>query len=67
LAKGADEGKGFMHEARVDRSVFDDVNEGRANATGTYVVMDTGAGFLSMRGWGPRLRAWSHEHWIGDD
>jgi len=29
-----------MHEARVDCSIFNDVNEGRANATGTCVVTD---------------------------
>jgi hypothetical protein len=35
-----DEGKGFMHKARVDCTLYNDVNQGRANATGTCVVMD---------------------------
>ena len=35
-----DEGKGFMHKARVDCALFNDVNKGRANANGTCVVTD---------------------------
>jgi len=35
-----DKGKGFMHKARVDCTIFNDVNKGRANANGTCVVMD---------------------------
>lgn len=35
-----DEGRGFMHKARVDCTLYNDVNKGRANATGTCVVMD---------------------------
>ncbi len=34
------EGKGFMHKARVDCTLYNDVNQGRANAVGTCVVMD---------------------------
>jgi hypothetical protein len=34
------EGKGFMHKARVDCTLFNDVNKGHANATGTCVVTD---------------------------
>jgi hypothetical protein len=34
------EGKGFMHKARVDCTLFNDVNKGRANANGTCVVTD---------------------------
>ncbi len=34
------EGKGFMHKARVDCTLFNDVNKGRANAIGTCVVTD---------------------------
>ena len=35
-----DEGKGFMHKSRVDCTLYNDVNQGRANARGTCVVMD---------------------------
>jgi hypothetical protein len=35
-----DKGKGFMHKARVDCTIFNDVHKGRANANGTCVVMD---------------------------
>jgi hypothetical protein len=35
-----DEGKGFMHKSRVDCTLYNDVNKGRANATGTCVVTD---------------------------
>jgi hypothetical protein len=35
-----DAGKGFMHKARVDCTLFNDVNQGRANANGTCVVTD---------------------------
>jgi hypothetical protein len=35
------EGKGFMHKARVDCTLFNDVNKGRANANGTCAVTDT--------------------------
>jgi len=34
------EGKGFMHKARVDCTLFNDVNKGHASANGTCVVMD---------------------------
>jgi hypothetical protein len=34
------EGKGFMHRARVDCTLFNDVNKGRANANGTCVVTE---------------------------
>jgi hypothetical protein len=34
------EGKGFMHKARVDCTLYNDVNKGRANATGTCMVTD---------------------------
>src|ERR1700733_3153864 len=34
------EGKGFMHKARVDCSLFNDVNKGHAKANGTCVVTD---------------------------
>jgi hypothetical protein len=34
------DGKGFMHKARVDCTLFNDVNKGHANATGTCVVTD---------------------------
>jgi hypothetical protein len=33
-------GKGFMHKARVDCPLMNDVNQGRANAKGTCVVTD---------------------------
>ncbi len=35
-----DDGKGFMHKARVDCTLFNDVDHGRANANGTCVVTD---------------------------
>ena len=35
-----DAGKGFMHKARVDCALMNDVNQGRANAQGTCVIMD---------------------------
>jgi len=35
-----DKGKGFMHKARVDCTILNDVNKGRANAKGTCVVTD---------------------------
>jgi hypothetical protein len=34
------EGKGFMHKARVDCTLFNDVNKGHATANGTCVVTD---------------------------
>jgi hypothetical protein len=34
------EGKGFMHKARVGCTLYDDVNKGHATATGTCVVTD---------------------------
>ena len=34
------EGKGFMRKARVDCTLYNDVNQGRANAIGTCVVTD---------------------------
>ena len=34
------EGKGFIHKARVDCTILNDVNKGRARATGTCVVTD---------------------------
>jgi hypothetical protein len=34
------DGKGFMHKARVDCTLYNDVNKGHANATGTCVVTD---------------------------
>jgi hypothetical protein len=34
------EGKGFMHKARVDCTLFNDVNKGHASANGTCVVTD---------------------------
>ena len=35
-----DTGTGFMHKARVDCALMNDVNQGRANANGTCVIMD---------------------------
>ena len=35
-----DEGKGVMHKSRVDCTLLNDVNQGRADATGTCVVTD---------------------------
>lgn len=35
-----DKGKGFMHKARVDCTILNDVHTGRANANGTCVVTD---------------------------
>jgi hypothetical protein len=35
-----DEGKSFMHKARVDCTLFNDVNKGHASANGTCVVTD---------------------------
>lgn len=35
-----DAGAGFMHKARVDCTLFNDVNKGRAHANGTCVVTD---------------------------
>ena len=35
-----DAGKGFLHKARVDCTLFNDVNQGRANANGSCVVTD---------------------------
>ena len=35
-----DKGKGFMHKSRVDCTILNDVNKGRANANGTCVVTD---------------------------
>jgi hypothetical protein len=34
------EGKGFLHKARSDCSLFNDVNKGHASANGTCVVTD---------------------------
>ncbi|MGA7949947.1 MAG: hypothetical protein WCA45_07285 [Thiobacillaceae bacterium] len=35
-----DAGKGFLHKARVDCPIYNDVNQGRAHAIGACVVMD---------------------------
>jgi len=35
-----DTGTGFMHKARVDCALMNDVNQGRANANGTCVILD---------------------------
>ncbi len=35
-----DAGKGFMHKARTDCTILNDVRQGRANARGTCVVTD---------------------------
>lgn len=35
-----DAGKGFLHKARVDCPIYNDVNQGRANANGSCVVTD---------------------------
>jgi len=35
-----DAGEGFLHKARVDCPIYNDVNQGRANATGSCVVID---------------------------
>jgi len=35
-----DAGKGFLHKARVDCTLLNDVNQGRANANGSCVVTD---------------------------
>ncbi|KAF0190449.1 MAG: hypothetical protein FD165_2682 [Gammaproteobacteria bacterium] len=35
-----DTGKGFLHKARSDCTLFNDVNQGRANAIGTCVITD---------------------------
>lgn len=35
-----DSGAGFMHKARVDCTLFNDVDHGQARANGTCVVMD---------------------------
>jgi hypothetical protein len=35
-----DAGEGFLHKARVDCPIFNDVNQGRANANGSCVVTD---------------------------
>jgi hypothetical protein len=43
-----DKGKGFMHKARVDFTIFNDVNKGRANANGTCVVTDADGGKFSV-------------------
>jgi hypothetical protein len=37
-----DAGKGFMHKARTECTLLNDVNQGRANALGTCVVTDAG-------------------------
>ncbi len=35
-----DAGKGFMHQVRIDCTIFSDVNQGRATANGTCVTTD---------------------------
>ena len=35
-----DAGKGFLHKVRADCTLMNDVNEGRANASGTCVMTD---------------------------
>ena len=35
-----DAGKGFMHKSRVDCALMNDVNQGKANANGTCVIID---------------------------
>ena len=62
-----DAGKGFLHKARVDRSLMNDVNKGHANAKGTGVVTDAKGDKASL-GWkcaGVMPACPGDELWVG--
>ena len=62
-----DAGKGFLHKARVDCTLMNDVNQGRANATGTCVVTDAEGdkAFLEWKCTGAMPACPGDEHWVG--
>jgi len=62
-----DAGKGFLHKARVDCTLMNDVNQGRANANGTCVVTDAEGdkAFLEWKCTGAMPACPGDERWVG--
>ena len=62
-----EEGKGFLHKARVDCTLMNDVNQGRANANGTCVVTDADGdkAFLEWKCTGAMPACPGDERWSG--
>jgi hypothetical protein len=60
-------GKGFLHKARVDCTLMNDVNQGRANANGTCVVTDAEGdkAFLEWKCTGTMPACPGDERWGG--
>jgi hypothetical protein len=60
-------GKGFLHKARVDCALMNDVNQGRANAHGTCVVTDADGdkAFLEWKCTGAMPACPGDERWVG--
>ena len=60
-------GKGFLHKARVDCTLMNDVNQGRANANGTCVVTDADGdkAFLEWKCTGAMPACPGDERWLG--
>ena len=62
-----DAGKGFLHKARVDCTIVNDVNQGRANANGTCVVTDADGDkvFVEWKCAGAMPACPGEERWAG--
>jgi len=62
-----DAGKGFLHKARVDCTLMNDVNQGRANANGTCVVTDADGDkvFVEWKCAGAMPACPGDERWVG--
>lgn len=62
-----DAGKGFMHQARTDCTLYNDVNKGRASATGTCVVTDADGDkiFVEWKCAGPMPTCPGTERFVG--
>ena len=62
-----DAGKGFMHKARVDCALMNDVKQGHANASGTCVVTDADGDkiFVEWKCTGPMPACPGDEKFVG--
>jgi hypothetical protein len=62
-----DAGKGFLHKARVDCTLMNDVNQGRADAKGTCMVTDAEGdkAFLEWKCTGAMPACPGDERWVG--
>jgi hypothetical protein len=62
-----DAGSGFLNKSRADCTIVNDVNQGRANATGTCVITDAQGdkAFLEYRCAGPMPTCPGEFRWAG--